>query len=40
LKKCGAGAQLHKMGGIKSQPFFFVSSVANGNSHKKEYYGC
>jgi len=33
--KCGAGAQLHKMGGVKSQPLIFGSSAANDNSHKK-----
>jgi len=30
--KCGAGAQLHKMGGVKSQPF--GNRLANGNGTK------
>jgi len=32
-------AQLRKMSGVKSQPLLFVSSVPNGNSPKREFYG-
>jgi len=40
IPKCGVGKELRKMGGVQSQPLLFGSSVANGNSHKKEFYGC
>jgi len=34
MPKCGAGAQLRKMGRVKPQPF--GSSAANGNNTKNE----
>jgi len=37
---CYVGTKLRKMSGVKSQSLLFVSSVANGNSHKNKFEGC